>query len=222
MEIAIPIIGLLGLYVVSNTKREGYRNQSRKLPNMDIRPINYPVQNKNAAINDINYYAGGKKSGADKMFEKLRVLSKTGNVVEAISSSGELKEERKKETRQDKTFLSLTGDKIGEKGFRHNNMQPFFGSNVKQRIGDYATAETLLDNMQGAGNTTVSKESMAPLFKPQAKMHWVNGMPNMNDFIQSRVNPSRNISGVKPWAEVHVGPGLNKKEGFQGNKEIDG
>lgn len=223
MEVAIPLIGLLGLYVMRNnsTKKsqEGYRsrNPARRLPNMHTRSINYPVQKKNAEMNDVNYYAGGKKSGADKMFEKLRVLSKTGDVVEAISSKGELKEERKNERRQDKSFLSLTGEKIGEKGFRHNNMQPFFGSSVKQRIGDYATAETLLDNMQGAGNTTVSKESMAPLFKPQAKMHWVNGMPNMNDFIQSRVNPSRKVSGVKPWESVRVGPGLNQKEGFKGS-----
>ena len=29
-------------------------------------------------------------------------------------------------------------------------------------------------------------------------------------FIQSRMNPSRNISNAKPWEEIRVGPGLNK------------
>ena len=61
-----------------------------------------------------------------------------------------------------------------------------------QRTGDFASAEAYLDNMQGAGTTTINKESIAPLFKPQQKMHWVNGMPNTSDFIQSRMNPSRN------------------------------
>ena len=97
------------------------------------------------------------------MFNKINVLSKTGNVVQAVTSEAE-----KKRAKQPgpKSYLSLTGEKIGQGGFRHNNMQPFFGSSVKQRTGNYASAEAYLDNMQGAGTTTINKESMAPLFKP--------------------------------------------------------
>jgi len=219
MEAAIPILALGALYMLANQnkpKKQGFRSkyETKFLPNTNTSIKNYPIENKEAVMENLNYYHN-PNSSTDKMFNKLRVLSSTGDVVEAITSEAEKKEEKK--AKQDKSFLSLTGQKIGEKGFRHNNMQPFFGSNVKQRIGDYESAEGILDHMQGAGSTTINKESMAPLFKPQGKMHWVHGMPSTSDFIQSRQNPSRNMSGVKPWADVQVAPGLNKKEGFYGS-----
>ena len=217
MEV-IPLAVLAGLYVLANNKterKESFRPRRRALPNTNTPVRNFPVENKEEIMNHLNYYkTNPNSSGTDKLFNKVRVLSKTGNVVEAS------KAEQKEETRVKKSnrnFLSLTGEKIGEGGFRHNNMQPFFGSSVKQRTGNYASAEAYLDNMQGAGTTTINKESMAPLFKPQEKMHWVNGMPNTSDFIQSRMNPSRNMANVKPWADVKVAPGLNKKEGFRGS-----
>ena len=225
MEIGVALAALGALYTIANhedSEKEGYRtgyhisndydHHSQRLPNTNTRIKNYPVERKQDLLDDPNYYAN-PNSSVDKMFNKINVLSATGNVVQAVTSEAEKKRANKPDP---KSYLSLTGEKIGQGGFRHNNMQPFFGSTVKQRIGDYKTAETLLDNMQGAGNTHINKSSMGPLFKPQAKMHWVNGMPNISDFVQSRQNPSRNMAGVKPWQEIRVGPGLAQKDGIKG------
>ena len=47
-------------------------------------------------------------------------------------------------------------------------------------------------------------------------MGWSHGAPNMSEFYQSRVNPSRNISNNKPWEEKQVGPGLNQGYSAEG------
>ena len=220
MEVAIPLIGLLGFWTIANhdRKRENFRTSygmaDEELPNMNTPVQNFPVENKQAIMENLNYYPN-PNSTTDKLFNKLRVVTSTGETIESQTSEAEKKETEK--SKKGKHFLSLTGEKIGESGFRHNNMQPFFGTSVKQRSGNYAQSESILDHKQGAGTTTINKESIAPLFKPQPKMHWVHGTPNASDFIQSRMNPSRNMHGVKPWADVHVGPGLNQKEGFKGS-----
>ena len=217
MEVIIAAAGLGFLYTLANydnqkEKTESFKNNN--LPNINRKSINFPVENETDIQKDVNYYSD-PNAGVDKMFNKLRVLNKTGDIVHAVTSYEEGKLEEK--SNPDKSFLSLTGEKISETGFRHNNMQPFFGSSVKQRVGDYETAEAVLDHMQGAGTQQISKESRAPMFKPQGRMNWVNGMPNTNDFIQSRMNPSMKISGVKPWKSIQVAPGLNNKEGIYGS-----
>ena len=50
-------------------------------------------------------------------------------------------------------------------------------------------------------------------------MHYINGAPNQTELIKSRMNVSHKISGVKPFQQVHVAPGLNrgfKSEGYGG------
>ena len=70
--------------------------------------------------------------------------------------------------------------------------------------------ENILDSYTGSGSQLRSKKSVAPLFKPQKNMHLTNGMANHSDFLQGRMNVSQKISGVKPFADVKVGPGLNR------------
>ena len=64
--------------------------------------------------------------------------------------------------------------------------------------------------MQGSGSQQICKQAQAPLFAPQKNMGWAHGTPNMSDFYQSRVNPGRNMSNVKPFETENVGPGLNR------------
>jgi hypothetical protein len=216
MEGIIAALVLGSLYTLANydnkeeKKKETFQNSN--LPNLNRREKNFPVTDESDVQKDLNYYPD-PNAGVDKMFNKLRILNKTGDIVQAVTSQA-VKEEK---SDPNKSFLSLTGEKINEDGFKHNNMQPFFGSSVKQRVGDYESAEAILDNMQGTGSQQISKESRAPLFEPQSRMNWVNGMPNSNDFIQSRMNPSMKISGVKPWESIQVAPGLNNKEGVYGS-----
>lgn len=113
-------------------------------------------------------------------------------------------------------FMSLTGAKIDPTSFTHNNMEPYYGAKVRGLTTGANMHENVLDNKVGGGSQYVSKTEQAPLFRPQENMHHPNGMPNQNDFYQSRVLPSMKIANVKPWEEVRVGPGLDQGYSTQG------
>ena len=201
MEIAIPMLALGGFYIVSKseeakkTKKEGFKSA---LPNVSIPPSNYPINKPQDTVADYpnpaaypNPQASANKYFAAKQYEELAEKSA-------------------------EHFTSLTGNDVPASDFVHNNMQPFFGSRVRQRTTNLEGNESLLDNMQGSGSQRFSKREQAPLFKPEENMHWPNGMPNHSEFIQSRMNPSRNMSNVKPWQEIHVAPGLDDGYGTTG------
>jgi len=92
--------------------------------------------------------------------------------------------------------------------FQHNNMVPFFGSSLRTNHGGSAAHESRLDAQAGSGSQYFSKSEQSPMFSPQENMQWAYGTPNSTDFIQSRVNPSMSMAGVKPFADEKVGPGL--------------
>ena len=113
-------------------------------------------------------------------------------------------------------FTSLMGSQIDPRTFKHNNMEPYYGAKIRGTTTGANMHENVLDNKIGGGSQFFSKTEQAPLFRPQDNMHLPNGMPNQNDFYQSRVLPSMKISNVKPWEEVRVGPGLDQGYGSQG------
>ena len=113
-------------------------------------------------------------------------------------------------------FQSLMGEKIDLSTFKHNNMAPYYGAKIRGASSGANMNENVLDNKVGTGSQYVSKSEQAPLFTPHNNLHLPNGMPNQNDFYQSRVLPSMKISNVKPWEEVRVGPGLDQGYGTQG------
>lgn len=99
--------------------------------------------------------------------------------------------------------------------FKHNNMVPFFGGNLKgPSIDKLLNNDTILDSKQGSGSVNITKKETAPLFNPMSNATWVDGTPNSSDFIQSRMNSSNRMANVKPWDEKQVGPGL----GIDANK----
>lgn len=113
-------------------------------------------------------------------------------------------------------FQSLMGEKIDLSTFKHNNMAPYYGAKIRGASSGANMNENVLDSKIGSGSQYVSKTEQAPLFTPHDNLHLPNGMPNQNDFYQSRVLPSMKISNVKPWEEVRVGPGLDQGYGSQG------
>lgn len=211
MELAIPIVGLGSLFLLSNKEKKENTNNSKTenfqnagasyqtLPNTNIPPRNFPIENERSVKKSVNYYPNPTKA-ADRYFSQVE-YEKT---IEGLP-------EQKVE--------SLTGDAISIKDFKHNNMMPFFGSKVTQPNLNNKNYESILDNKQGMGSQLQTKEAIAPMFEPQENMDWAFGTPNHSDFFQSRMNPSANMSNVKPWEEIRVGPGLNKgysKEGTSG------
>ena len=97
-------------------------------------------------------------------------------------------------------------------------MVPFFGSKITQGT-DSRGREGILDLYTGSGSQQNKKESVAPLFKPQANMSHVHGTPNNTEFMMNRQKSvlTSKMSNVKPWQEIQVGPGLGKGFSSQGS-----
>jgi hypothetical protein len=203
MELAIPILALGGMYIISNkdkeTKKtspvhadsgvvEGFKNKVVNTNTNSPHAENFPTIRAANDFDELNNYENAN-AATDRYFQQEIYKNQA--------------------TADPNTFHSLTGESVSLDNFTHNNMQPFFGSTVKQRTFDLNSNESILDAKQGTGSQSFQKEARAPLFAPTANMHWANGAPNNSDFIQSRVIPGRNMNNVKPWQEIRVGPGMN-------------
>jgi hypothetical protein len=207
MELAIPLIALGSLYIVSNQskpeekKREGFNS----LPNTNVPDKNFPddiannpeldVSSKLATVNQYD----GRSAYTDKYFNPYAQNSLVNKAAEGDTSQ----------------YYSLAGEKVGASHFNHGNMMPFFGGKIRSAV-DPKSNEAIMDNYLGTGSQTIVKSEQAPLFAPNEKYQWANGAPNMNDFYQSRVNPSMRMANVKPFEEVKVGPGLGLGYGTEG------
>tara|TARA_Y100000389_G_scaffold202438_1_gene247710 strand:- start:2331 stop:4148 length:1818 start_codon:yes stop_codon:yes gene_type:complete len=216
MEVAIPLLTLGGLFIISNkdktSSQEGFNNK-------DITKLN---TKERSSINKHGGPGSGLLIGQDHRdrlsnthIPEKNFTNTNQDYTNEKSIRDAYTENRDKYAvagRKDISkgeFMSLTGEKVGMNNFEHNNLQPFFGSTVKQRTVNLDGNETLLDSKQGAGSQLFSKKESAPLFKPEDNVHWTHGMPNHSTFIQSRMNPSRHMNNTKPWEEIHVAPGLD-------------
>ena len=147
---------------------------------------NYPQVPAASPANTLNYYSTDKVA-TDNYWSASRYAN------EAQNRPG--------------TFTSLTGEQVVASELEHNNMQPFFGSNVTQSVPDMAV-ESRLDNMAGAGSQHIEKRGSAPLFKPAPNHGTPYGMQCHTDFLQCRQVPSQRIANAKPFEEERVAPGL--------------
>lgn len=201
MEVAIPLFALASLYFVSNQTKKGENFTSRsQLPNIDVPNRNYPSElpivstetDQTSELSTQNRYDSGGGVYTDKYFNPQGSGPNVGQGQGSDAAS----------------YYSLTGNKVDSTYFQHNNMVPFFGSNLRnQQVGSNAT-EGLLDSYSGAGSQIITKKEQSPLFSPHNSLQWANGAPNQTDFIKSRINPSSKMANVKPFAEEMVGPGL--------------
>ena len=201
MELAIPGVALGLLYIVSNqkAKSENFRNRNQ-LPNVDVPNRNYPEElpivssdsDQTSQLSTANRYDNGGGVYTDKYFNPNMNKSASQSQMDDIGQQ----------------FYSLTGDKVNASYFEHNNMVPFFGSNLRTRINNENSYEGLMDSYTGSGSQTISKREQAPMFSPSGNQQWAHGAPNMSEFYQSRVNPSMRMANVKPFAEQQVAPGL--------------
>ena len=205
MEIAIPLLAIGSLYIMSNQSKNGtsgsesFRTATQfgsNLPNVDVPDINYPEFYQGVSteidlttkLSTVNKY-DTPSTYTDKYFDPTKSFTPQN----ANSSSA--------------TYYSLTGQSVNGDYFKHNNMQPFFGSKSHALNSPNAT-ESTLDNYTGSGSQTIIKKEMAPLFAPGENLQYAFGTPNQTDFIKSRINPSLKMANVKPFEEIKVGPGI--------------
>lgn len=200
MELAIPLIALGSLYIVSNQAEKSKKcgAEGFSLPNTNVPDRNFPPPTDSyvsetditSELATMNKY-DGPSAYTDKYFNPL---SKNSVVAESVNSNKN-------------QYKSLSGTQVDAEYFKHSNMMPFFGGKIRTSA-EPKSNESILDNYLGTGSLQITKSEQSPLFNPNDKLQHANGAPNMNDFYQSRVNPSMHMNGVKPFQEVQVGPGL--------------
>jgi len=215
MELVIPGVALGLLYVVTNQNKKNNKEpfKGSQLPNTDIPNMNYPSEypvtspelDKTSELSTNNRYDNTNGTYTDKYFNP--------NMADSVFPASNMSNGSLGGSSQ---FYSLTGDKVDSSYFKHNNMVPYFGSNLKTRIADENAVESLLDSYSGSGSQTIIKIEQSPLFSPNENMQWAYGAPNQSDFYQSRVNPSLRMANVKPFEEEHVAPGLGLGYGTDG------
>jgi hypothetical protein len=225
MEIALPLVALSGLYLInnqnkkSNNKGNGADNRGTEgfnsnLPNTNIPDKNYPNEydivqpgspdiERTASLTVNNKFENAGGVYTDKYFTPSTGVYGGSDITSATSSSSK--------------YMSLTGDTVDSKYFAHNNMVPFFGSNIRNQKFDNNAYESTLDSMNGSGSQYINKREQSPLFAAQTNLQWANGMPAASDFIQSRMNVGTRMHNVKPFQEEQVGPGVGLGFGTQGS-----
>lgn len=197
MELAIPGVALGLLYVVTTQSKKSKENfgQRSLLPNVDVPNRNFPQEfpvvstdaDQTSQLSTTNKFDSAGGVYTDKYFNPNLNSPPASNQPQ---------------------YYSLTGDRVDSKYFEHNNMVPYFGSNLRSQVANANLSEGILDNYVGAGSQSISKKEQAPLFNPNENLQWAFGAPNMSEFYQSRVNPSMRMANVKPFAEENVAPGL--------------
>ena len=192
MEFAISLAALSGLYVATQESQPQNTEIIENFEGGELDPYNttelkHELQHNHTEITDSNFHRDDYYNGT-KNNEILNTseIKKTNNMT------------------------SLTGDAIDEKVFKHNNMQPYFGAKLRGGGNNLNTSESILDSKVGTGSQKIRKQEQSPLFKPLENMNHTHGAPNVNDFFQSRVNPSLKMANVKPFESEQVGPGLNQ------------
>ena len=212
-EILIPALGLGMLYIVSNqNKKESYTNigaNTNKLPNTYLKESNY--DKKDFYPHKLNNLFKNKK-----VTDNIRKFKSQKDDTKQYFSKTYQSQQNKKNY-ENREFTSLTGENVEAGSLKHNNMVPFFGSKIRQPLSNHRVTENILDNYTGSGSQHIEKKVVAPFFKPQKDMHWGQGMPNHNDFIQNRMNVSHKISGVRPFEQEYVAPGLDRGYGSEGH-----
>ena len=105
--------------------------------------------------------------------------------------------------------ISLSGNPIDPNSFTHNNMQPFFGANVKQNVDEFST-RGIFENFTGTDDSYQKKQEMGLFFQPQKNMSNVYGTGNLDGYMYDRYYVSNIRSNETPVEKVYVGPGLNQ------------
>ena len=224
MEMIIPALAIGGLYFASkqnkNEKQEHFYSRAKlaaeaaALPNVDVPDRNYPDDNypmtneldATGKLSTVNRYGNGGEPQTvytDKYFSLNPDINQVSRATTVNAAQ------------QDRTYTSMTGQTVESDYFTHNNMVPFFGS--KSRANNPSNAlESTLDSYTGNGSQQFSKREVSTFFTPSEGYQWAHGMPTTSDFVQSRIVPSMNMAGVKPFDEIKVGPGVGIGYGNEG------
>ena len=105
---------------------------------------------------------------------------------------------------------NLSGMKMEEQDYIHNNMVPFLKGNVTQNV-DIERMSNYTDRMSGNDSLYMKKTEVPCLFKPTINDQVCSrGMRNNDEFLKSRVVDPLSRNNEFPIQQIRVGPGLNR------------
>jgi hypothetical protein len=216
-NMSIPITNYPVIRPNTGTNVNEYKNPNTHTDRYYANNVDYDKMSAGVAggVGGVGILRGIAERSRDNTNDKKDIIPKTGPTA-ITGAVGEGLDTQFGDNYSKDGFMSLTGAQIDPMAFTHNNMEPYYGAKIRGLTTGANMHENVLDNKVGGGSQYVSKTEQAPLFRPQENMHHPNGMPNQNDFYQSRVLPSMKIANVKPWEEVRVGPGLDQGYSAQG------
>lgn len=202
----VGAVGLGGLYAIAQSEKENKKRETMKTIGKKY---------NQAASESSNITYSDNKNATEmyldqKRFQKMHETTMAYKKQLANNNAYAPDDEITNESEQQKSQKLMSGEPFRVDKFVHNNMVPFFGAKIRGRGPDLNQSESILDNMTGSGSLQFENSEPAPLFRPEDNIQHPHGMKNHSDFYQSRVYPSLNISNVKPWEEIRVGPGLGK------------
>ena len=125
-----------------------------------------------------------------------------------ISKQGESGGRGGRQPRTDEKVMSISGELVNKKEFRHNNMQPFFGGRVKQNVENFANSHRLEEQTGNTQNYRRKQETKV-FFEPQANLTNPYGSSNLSGYMNDRYISSNKRNNEVPVEKIYVGPGLN-------------
>lgn len=102
---------------------------------------------------------------------------------------------------------SLTGKRISQEDFVHNNMVPYFGSRMRQNVNENANTN-ILENYTGIGKLQKNK-CEAKAFGDVTKDN-IFGTPVQTDYYKERIEMPKIRNNYLPFEQERVGPGLGQ------------
>ena len=205
-------IGLIGLGVILNKDGKQQRDLVKS--------------NNNSSLNNVDIYNSNKLNQVTNLEQNLvnkqfiEAKKKNTNIISKGHNSQIL---NKPMVKPDVIVSKLSGLPLTKEKFSHNNMVPFFGSNIKQNMTDSSNT-TILENFTGNQPDYQNKKEIGRLFNLENSMSNVHGTPNKNDENILRYNSGMIRNNEVPSQPIKVGPGINKeygKEGVGGYHQLD-
>lgn len=205
---------------INNQSNLGSTSNSNNTSREDIQN-NIPFNRNNIYESNItNQVKNAEKDIVGRSFKNSRNAVETGTIPRSfnqsiLNHSSQFEDYRQQSPKEDGfVYSKLTGKKMIKEDFTHENMVPFFGSNIKQNMSDQSN-QNVLENHTGNIKNYRNKSEIPYMFDPQTRVHQVNGTPVYNEELINRFNPSNKKQQELPIKQVRVGPGLN--QGYSSN-----
>ena len=196
-EIAIPILLVGAAYLVSNDnseeqEKENFSDLNEASTQGNLLANQYEDYNPNLSKTELNT---NNEQNLSSYYDKYFLQ----------------KQDKMTNNDAENEFETLAGNKMKISDVKHNNMSVYY--NNKSNGTGILQYDNILDNYTGQGTFDIKKEEISSFFKPCDNTQNVFGNQNVNNFLQSRVNPSMRRANEAPLESVKVTPGMNMDYG---------